>query len=159
MQGDNTPLTTFYEGWPEYQRLLVEAVAPLSAEQFALRAAPSLRPLWLLAAHIIGTRVAWFHLLMKEGDPALAVYDPWDWDNAPPRSAAELVEGLEATWAMVWGCLERWTPAMLEDAFTTRRGRRRTRGWVVWHILEHDLHHGGELSLTLGIHGLPALDL
>jgi len=22
--------------------------------------------------------------------------------------------------------------------------------------MEHDLHHGGELSLTLGMHGLPA---
>jgi uncharacterized damage-inducible protein DinB len=27
---------------------------------------------------------------------------------------------------------------------------------VVWHVLEHDLHHGGELSLTLGLHGIPA---
>jgi hypothetical protein len=23
-------------------------------------------------------------------------------------------------------------------------------------VLEHDLHHGGELSFTLGMHGLPA---
>jgi hypothetical protein len=26
-------------------------------------------------------------------------------------------------------------------------------------VLEHDLHHGGEISLTLGIHGLPAPQL
>ena len=31
-----------------------------------------------------------------------------------------------------------------------------SRAWVVWHVMEHDLHHGGELSLTLGMHGLPA---
>jgi uncharacterized damage-inducible protein DinB len=30
---------------------------------------------------------------------------------------------------------------------------------VLWHVLEHDLHHGGELSLALGMHGLPALDV
>jgi len=23
-------------------------------------------------------------------------------------------------------------------------------------VMEHDLHHGGELSLTLGMHGFPA---
>jgi uncharacterized damage-inducible protein DinB len=31
-----------------------------------------------------------------------------------------------------------------------------SRAWVVWHVMEHDLHHGGELSLTLGLHGLSA---
>jgi hypothetical protein len=27
------------------------------------------------------------------------------------------------------------------------------------HLMEHELHHGGEISLILGTHGLPALDL
>ncbi|MFN8542019.1 MAG: DinB family protein [Thermomicrobiales bacterium] len=30
---------------------------------------------------------------------------------------------------------------------------------IVWGILEHDIHHGSEISTTLGIHGLPVLDL
>jgi uncharacterized damage-inducible protein DinB len=30
---------------------------------------------------------------------------------------------------------------------------------VVWHLIEHDLHHGGELSLTLGMHGVAAPDI
>jgi hypothetical protein len=30
---------------------------------------------------------------------------------------------------------------------------------VVWHLIEHDLHHGGEVSLILGMHGLGAPDL
>jgi uncharacterized damage-inducible protein DinB len=34
-----------------------------------------------------------------------------------------------------------------------------TRQWVVWHLVEHDLHHGGEVSLILGSHGLTGLDL
>lgn len=159
MQPNEQSLTTFYVGWPEYQRLLVGAVTPLSDEQLAVRAASSLWPAWQLAAHILATRIGWFHLGLKEGDPSLLAYEQWDVDTAQPRSAAELVEGLEASWSLVWGCLERWPPAMLADPFTTRRGRERTRGWVVWHVLEHDLHHGGELSLTLGMHGVPALDL
>lgn len=31
-----------------------------------------------------------------------------------------------------------------------------SRIWVVWHVLEHELHYGGELLLTLDIHGFPA---
>ena len=34
-----------------------------------------------------------------------------------------------------------------------------SRQWVIWHVIEHDLHHGGEVSLMLGTHGLAAPDL
>jgi uncharacterized damage-inducible protein DinB len=63
---------------------------------------------------------------------------------------------------MIADCLARWTPAMLEDEFTRERPRglvTHTRQWIIWHVIEHDLHHGGEISLTLGNHGLTALDL
>jgi hypothetical protein len=30
---------------------------------------------------------------------------------------------------------------------------------VIWGTLEHDIHHGSEVSTTLGVHGLPVLDL
>lgn len=30
-----------------------------------------------------------------------------------------------------------------------------TRSWVIWHLIEHALH-GGEISLTLGMHELAA---
>ena len=34
-----------------------------------------------------------------------------------------------------------------------------TRPWVIWHLIEHDLHHGGEISLTLGANGISGLSL
>ncbi|HVB25083.1 MAG TPA: DinB family protein, partial [Ktedonobacteraceae bacterium] len=34
-----------------------------------------------------------------------------------------------------------------------------TRQWVIWHLIEHDVHHGGEISFILGMHGLAAIDL
>jgi uncharacterized damage-inducible protein DinB len=34
-----------------------------------------------------------------------------------------------------------------------------TRQWVIWHLIEHDLHHGGEISLTMGMYRLKAPDL
>jgi uncharacterized damage-inducible protein DinB len=159
MRADETTLSLFYEGWDNYQGLLVDAIAPLTPEQLALQAAPAQRPVWLIAAHILGTRIGWFQNVMGEGDPALAAFDPWDADGAPPRTAPELVEGLEATWRMIEDCLERWMPSMLDDRFTTSPGRVRTRQWIIWHVIEHDLHHGGELFLTLGMHGLPTPDL
>lgn len=159
MQQHGTTLAPFYKGWDEYQGLLVRAIAPLAPEQLALRLAPTLRPVGNLAAHIVGARVRWFHDTLGEGDPALAPMLTWDQQGAPPRAAAELADGLEATWGLIRDCLGRWTPAMLDDPFTSRRGRAVTRQWVIWHVVEHDLHHGGELFFTLGAHGLPTPDL
>ena len=155
-------LVPFYQGWEDYQGLLIDALAPLTPEQLALQATPGQRPLWLLAAHIIGTRIGWFRRMGEGSDPALTPLDLWDADGAPPRTAAELVSDLEQTWALVAACLDRWTPAMLDDKFSYERSSgtmTRTRQWIIWHVIEHDLHHGGEISLTLGNHGLPALDL
>jgi uncharacterized damage-inducible protein DinB len=162
MQQDELTLAPFYRGWDTYQATLAQAIAALSEEQLALRAAPALRPLWLLAAHIIGSRVSSFQDSMGEGDPALAALESWDADGAPPRTAAELVQGLEATWRMIRECLDRWTPANLGDIFVEQEGEQiysYTRQRIIWGILKHDLHHGGELFLTLGMHGLPTPDV
>ena len=164
MTQNNLSLTTFYKGWDAYQQLLVTAVTPLSPEQLALRPAPHMWSAGMLAAHIIATRVWWFHAWMGVGDASLAPLAAWDEDGMPARSAAELVAGLESTWHMIQDALASWTSADLEQIFQrpgdqTDTSDQCSRQWIIWHLLEHDLHHGGELSLLLGMHGLPALDL
>ena len=32
-------------------------------------------------------------------------------------------------------------------------------GWIIWHVLEHEVHHRGELSLILGMLGREGLDV
>jgi uncharacterized damage-inducible protein DinB len=157
----STTLAAVYRGWEDYQRLLIASLAPLTPEQLALHASPGQRPIWLLAAHIIGTRIGWFNR-MGEVPDALMPLDLWDADDAQPRSAAELIDGFGRTWAMIAACLGRWTVADLDQEFTYQRQDgpiTRTRQWIIWHVIEHDLHHGGEISLTLGNHGLVAPDL
>ena len=114
----------------------------------------------MLAAQIIAARVRWFHRVLGEGSPYLAPLKAWDDDGQPQRSCAELAAGLEATWALIQDCLNRWTPANLDDAVAAR-GETLTRQWVIWHVVEPDLHHdhGGELFFTLGMHGLTAPEL
>ena len=95
--------------------------------------------------------------------PGLAVEDAtWEDDEDHPRGPAEVVEGLERSWAMIDECLGRWTPQDLAVEFSRERRtgtQTFTRQWVIWHLIEHDLHHGGEISLILGSHGLTGLDL
>ncbi|MDQ6662011.1 MAG: DinB family protein [Chloroflexota bacterium] len=160
------PLITFYKGWETYQHSLVEIIAPLSSQQLALRAASHQWTIGMVAQHMVANRVWWFQMWMGEGSPDLAPiahWDPADEEEQPALEAAELVAGLEATWRMIADALARWTPADLGHVFPPPASLReeerenfppRTRQWILWHVLEHEIHHGGELSLALGEHGL-----
>ena len=151
-------LSPLYKGWDTYQRLLLKAVEPLSFEQLSLRAAPQLRSVGELASHIIGVRAGWLYFTLEQGDEQMTTLA-----SEPARSAAELVHGLEVTWQVIQDALSHWTIADLDELVhdTDEDGEDQiyTRQWVIWHLLEHDLHHGGELSFTLGMYGLAGIEI
>lgn len=154
-------LDAFYTGWANYQRLLIAALAPLTPEQLALRAGTDLRTIEVIARHMVGARARWMHAALND-EAGLEALRHWDQPDAPPRTAADLVAGLQTTWGYIHDAVTRWTPAEMAEPFTRIRGDATytySRQWVIWHLIEHDLHHGGEISLTLGMHGLPAPDL
>lgn len=169
MTEQTLPLITFYKGWGTYQQNLVETIAPLSPEQLALPASSHQWTIGMLAQHIVANRVWWFQVWMGKGSRDLAPiahWDPADPVEQSPLEAAELVAGLEATWGMIAEALARWTPADLERVFSPPSALSEeerdmfgnlTLRWIVWHVLEHEIHHGGELSLALGGYGLPGI--
>jgi uncharacterized damage-inducible protein DinB len=162
MPDDQPSLSSIYEGWHNYQQVLSQALAPLSREQLDLRAAPHLRSVGEIAAHIIGARARWFYQLMGEGGEEFAALGRWDRRGTPVKSAAELIHGLETTWQGMHEAIARWTPEEWQQTYPGEdetEPELLTRPWVIWHLIEHDVHHGGEISLTLGAHGVHALDL
>ncbi len=166
MTDETTGVLYFYQGWANYQELLVKALAPLTPEQLALRPAPHLRSVGENARHIIGARARWCQYVLRLGlgDEALAALGRWDERDAPERSGAELASGLRASWRVLRDALAGWTPADLDvtvhdsdpDPGDPSEFKRQ---WVIWHLIEHDLHHGGEISQLLGINHLAAPDL
>jgi uncharacterized damage-inducible protein DinB len=161
MADNSFTLNMFYTSWKEYQDRLKAALAPLTAEQLTLRAAPDLRTIGELATHIIGCRAGWFTAALGEvgEDSGADVKATMEWDEpgAPARTVAELAHGLDITWRLMSECLDRWSDDEMRLTFPDDWDGKivhLSRAWMVWHVLEHDLHHGGEISLTLGMHGL-----
>ena len=151
----------FYKGWDVYQGHLVRAIEPLTAEQLELKISPHLRSIGQLARHIVRTRAVWLYNTLGEGGPDIAAIAQWEYEGEVP-STAGLVHGLEVTFNAWHGCLQRWKPEELEFIFRGERWGKPyelSRQWVIWHVIEHDLHHGGELSFSLGAHNLAAPDL
>jgi uncharacterized damage-inducible protein DinB len=160
----NFTLDIFYQSWKEYQDTLKQAIAPLTAEQLALRVAPGLRSVGEIVAHIISSRVHWFGDFLGEMGtmPGVESLNIRAMRDAPLRTADELVEGLDTSWRFMVDLLNRWDSADMKHTFPFDANSYHydnSRSWVTWHLLEHDLHHGGEISITLGMYGLQALDV
>jgi uncharacterized damage-inducible protein DinB len=159
-------LAEFHRGWEVYQGRLVGAIAPLDQAQLNLTAAPHLWSVRMLACHIIAARAWWLYHWMGEGATEFGQMVGWDEDEAlPTRPAAEIVRGLDESWSVIKSGLERWSADDLKKEFVrpipNDAGERPKRAgqWIVWHLVEHDLHHGGEISFSLGMHGVKGLDL
>lgn len=140
-----------FHSWQAYQDALVRGIAPLSDEQLGLRLVPGLRSVGEIAEHIAFGRALWLtHVLgaaVAEVEPLLR----WDEPDDPPHSAVEVVRGLDLTWRLL-------SARLLSGAATDTPSEEETLGLqILWGMLDHDVHHIGELSFLLGGLGLPGV--
>ena len=160
-------IRTAYDMWPQYNGRLRDVIAAMTPEQLALRPTADGWPIWATVGHTAGARVYWLcHVIGEPGADTTPFADPegdgWEDDLDRPRSAEELVGALDSTFAIVEGCLDRWTTEMLADPVRRHyagSAQVHTRGSVMQRLFSHDAYHCGELSQTLGIHDLPQIDL
>lgn len=163
----SSSIARFYADWRGYNDRIVAMLRALSADDLALRPSPDHWPIWALAAHVAGARVYWLCSVLGEpGAETTPFTDPtgfgWEDDLDRPRSADELAWAWGSSWAIVEGCLARWTPAMLDESFE-RAGRSgvqvHTRQSVLLRLITHEAYHAGEIAIIQGIHGRAVLDL
>ncbi|HVT14518.1 MAG TPA: DinB family protein [Fimbriimonadaceae bacterium] len=148
-----------YEGWEGYNRSLVSAVAPLTEEQLAFRAHPEMPSAGEVAWHIADGRVDWF----KRIDPRFSPLEKEvEARNGKPNDAEAICRWLNRTWEVSAAMLEQWT---VEDLPSTYRQPYQgkvyavSRQWVIWRIMCHDIHHGGQLSELLAMQSVFPLEL
>jgi uncharacterized damage-inducible protein DinB len=165
---------TVYEGWNGYQTSLVNAIAPLTRLQLEWRPAPEANSVGEVARHISLGRLIWFLRMGAPGSAELAGrIEVWAKDSdgnlnivegaiAIQNQASELVSWLELTWEMIESTLTSWDVSDLGQTYLHRWNGKDyavSRQWTIWRILSHDIHHGGELSLMLGLQGIQAFEL
>lgn len=167
-------LMIVYEGWDGYRRSIIKAVGPLTAEQLNWRPSPHLRSVGELVRHIALGPIDWFRRMDAPGSEELAAQiETWEEDAHGNRyvvedalaisdQADELVKWLEASTRMIEQTLQTWTVNDLQKTYRhVWRGNAYaiSRQWTLWRIMAHDLHHGGELVLMLGMQGLENFEL
>ena len=145
--------TRAFESWQDYQDALKRAIAPLTDEQLQRRLLPELRTPGEIAEHIVFGRALHLHRMLGEKAAELTPLHCWDDDDDLPRTAVEIIQGLDLTWQFITDCLMSGSPA---DDLT---GQEAEIVQTIWGLLDHDLPHAGELSLLLGAAGLPGVEI
>jgi uncharacterized damage-inducible protein DinB len=163
MTGESPSLMAVYSGWDGYQSSLVQAIAPRSPEQLGWRPAAHLRSAGEIARHICAGRVDWFQRTFgSESTTAAGRVAAWGPMEQIEHDPDELVRGLNDSWQMIADALSSWSVADLAQTFPlSYQGQLYAlpRQWILWRILAHDLHHGGELAVTLGLQGIALPEL
>ena len=161
-------IRTAYDMWPKYNRRLVEVVRDMTPDQLAIRPSPDLSPIWATVGHTASGRVYWLCGIVGEPGAEETPFPDavsgvgWEDDEDTPRSAEELVRALETTFRIVDRCLDEWTFDQLGATVQRPFGdtvQTHTRASILQRLLTHEAWHCGELSQTLGINGLPQVDL
>ncbi len=106
-----------------YQEALKRAIAPLTEEQLQRRLMPGLRTPGEIAEHIVFGRALWLHRTLGEGAAELTPLLRWEDAGDSPRTAAEILHGLELTWRLITVCLMRGSPtdAIPEEEYRSCR--------------------------------------
>lgn len=169
-----TSLQSVFDGWAGYNSSLIGALRQRTPIELAWRPKVDMRSAGEIARHIALGRITWFVRMDAPGSAeAAAALPAWATDEEGNRhadeealhitqNAGDLISWLERSWQMLDATLAAWTVADLAVTYPHMWNDKHwaiSRQWTLFRILAHDLHHGGELSLTLGQQGIEAFEL
>jgi len=104
--------------------------------------------------HIADCENYWLHGLDR-GEIEPGTY----YDLADHPTTTTIKKSLEKTWKKTAAFLENLDENDLDQVYTTPHNESFSLRWIIWHVLEHEIHHRGELSLVLGLLGRGGLDV
>lgn len=140
--------------WGVVRRGLVRALDSLADEQLEFVPREGLWSLGTVARHIAVAEEGWFRYVVireRDGWPDYAVED---------YPTVESIKGLLAdVRARTVAYLEGIDVADVDRVIETPWGEKLSIREIVWHVLEHEIHHRGEIYLMLGLLGMEAPDV
>jgi uncharacterized damage-inducible protein DinB len=140
--------------WPLVREGLFQALDQLTDEQLSFTPREGLWPLGQIACHIAEAEEGWFrHIVTGELN---------DWPKYRPEDHASVTAVkalLEEVHGRTIAYLDALDEAGLDRVIEASWGGKFSLRWIVWHVLEHEVHHRGEIFLLLGLLGMEAPDI
>lgn len=141
--------------WAEVRKGLFRALDRLTDEKLDFTPREGMWSLGAVARHIANTEEGWFrYAATRELDEWPGEYSAADYPTVDSIKAllTEIHVRTEAYLGMV-------DVVDLDRVLEMPWGEKLTLRQVIWHVLEHEIHHRGEIYLMLGLMGMQAPDV
>ena len=143
-----------FSHWREVRAGLLLAMDQLADDQLAFVPREGLWSLRTVALHIATAEEGWFRYVVT------GQLDEWP---KVDESEYPTVLSIKALLSQVHDRTESYLRSIdvtdLDRVITTFWGAKLTLRWIIWHVLEHEVHHRGEIYLMLGLMGMEAPDV
>ena len=143
-----------FDHWAEVRRGLLQALDMLTDAQLDFVPGPGLWSLGTVARHIASAEEGWFRYRVTHEAVGFPVYSQADYPTV-----ADIKQLLTEVHARTERFLAGVDAAELERQVPTGDGISDSLRWIIWHVLEHEIHHRGEIYLMLGLLGMEAPDV
>ena len=147
-------LSDLFSHWNQIHADTLTVLGKFSDDELTYVAYPGGMTVGRIALHIADAKDGWFH--------RIATREREDWpvdytlENYPTKAAIQSL--LVEVHAKIFDHLANLSIDDLDTQIDSPWGWFSLR-FIIWHILEHEIHHRGELSLILGILGREGLEM
>ena len=134
--------------WSRLNDALIQLVDLVPDEQINWSPKPELWNFRGILLHIAGSRDYWMGRIVQDGDPAPSAYE-----------TARSKEEIKREYLRTWERLQRFLSdaekvgATYEDVWYGEP-QRLSGHWIAYHLLEHDIHHRGDIFHYLALLGI-----
>jgi uncharacterized damage-inducible protein DinB len=140
--------------WDQVRTDLVATIDKFTQEELTFVPFKGSWSVGQIMLHIADCENYWLHFVVRQE------IDPWKYyDLADYPSVEAIKKVLDIVRLKTLIYLESLEESDLDKVYQIPEGETYTLGWIIWHVVEHEIHHRGELSLLLGLLGRPGLDV
>jgi uncharacterized damage-inducible protein DinB len=141
--------------WTVVRRGLLQALDELTDAQLGFVPRAGMWSLGTVARHIANAEEGWFRYA--------ATRELAEWPGEYTAQEFPTVESIKALLSEVHGRTEAFLKTLdvadLDQDLEMPWSEQLSLRWITWHVLEHEIHHRGEIYLMLGLMGREAPDV
>lgn len=148
-------LADFFSNYAEIRNEMIDAVTNLTQEQLDWKPANHRNSIGCLLGHIAGCEYFWIEAVANKADAAEGEFNKYE--NA--RTRDKLLTRLDTAFRFTMDFLESNTIEDWDDVtyeYVDENGKRETftKRWLVWHVVEHQARHRGQIFMMMRMQGL-----
>jgi uncharacterized damage-inducible protein DinB len=143
-----------FSHWRQVRADLLSTLDRFSDQEITFSPFHETWPVGQIALHIADCEENWLHGVVRGEITPWVFYDLKDY---PTRR--DIFDQLDRVHRKTLVFLDSLEEQDLDVAYATSDGGSYRLGWILWHVLEHEIHHRGELSLIHGLLGREGLDV